>query len=114
VRAEFQAILDQLSGMEVSELPLLFGELEVIRTTAMLRMNAPAPQIPDEQLNIAAAAERLGVSKDYLYRHASQYPFTRRMGRKLLFSGQGIDAYMRNKNSLTARQHARIVSLSGR
>jgi hypothetical protein len=102
--------------MAPEQLPELLGELEVIRATAQLRMSAPAlVKSPDEQLDIGTAAKRLGVSKRYLYQHADDYAFTRREGRKLLFSGQGIDAYLHPKHSnnvLTARQHARILSLS--
>jgi hypothetical protein len=115
MRSELQAVLNNLPDMAPAQLPELLGELEVIRATAMLRMSAPSPaQMPDEQLGIVAAAARLGVSTDYLYRHAKQLPFTRRMGRKLLFSGQGIEFYIQHKNSLTARQQTRIVGLSGR
>jgi excisionase family DNA binding protein len=48
-------------------------------------------------LAVNAAAERLGVSTDYLYRHQDEFPFTRRIGRKLLFSSLGIDAYLKKK-----------------
>jgi excisionase family DNA binding protein len=51
----------------------------------------------DELLSVEAAAEWLGVSADYLYRHNGQLPFSRRMGRKLLFSSAGIDAFIRQK-----------------
>jgi hypothetical protein len=37
----------------------------------------------------------MGISKDFLYRNSSRYPFTRRQGRKLLFSSVGIDEYLR-------------------
>ena len=81
--------------MAVTELPVLLGELEVIRATALLKMTAPSPpELRDELLSVSEAAARLGVSTDYLYRHAASLPFTRRIGRKLLFSSRGIDAYM--------------------
>lgn len=112
MREPLQSVLDGVRQMAPEQLPELLGELEVIRATAQLRMSAPTPSAtPDEQLDIDAAATRLGVSKRYLYQHADDYAFTRREGRKLLFSGQGIDAYIHKKNSLTARQHQRIVAL---
>jgi excisionase family DNA binding protein len=58
---------------------------------------AASSQPHDELLSIEIAAERLGVSKDYLYRHSEDYPFTRRQGRKLLFSALGIDKHIRQK-----------------
>jgi excisionase family DNA binding protein len=51
----------------------------------------------EELLTVESAAERLGVSTDYVYRHAEQFPFTRHMGRKLVFSSLGIDEYIRKK-----------------
>jgi len=91
----------------VEELPRLIGEIAEIQATAMTRLFAPAPAQPsgtDELLAIEEASRRLGVSKDYLYRHGADLPFTRRLGRKLLFSSLGIDGYIQN-DSLTARRH---------
>ena len=90
------------------ELPALIGELESIKAVAFARLAAPvqASQNHDERVGIAEAARRLGLSKDYLYRHRNQFSFTRRQGRKLLFSAQGIERYI--------RQQPRALSLSSR
>jgi len=116
MRPELQTVLAGLPQMAPEQLPELLGELEVIRATAQLRMSAPSPALAaDEQLDIGAAATRLGVSRDYLYRHANQFPFARREGRNWRFSGQGIAAYISKKTStavLTAKRHERILSLS--
>jgi excisionase family DNA binding protein len=65
-----------------------------------MRLSAPAPaQRSDSLIPIKQAAERLGVSVDYLYRNSDSLPFTRRAGRKLLFSSAGIDAYIARKRS---------------
>jgi hypothetical protein len=81
------------------ELPEFIGELEAVKATAWARLSAPAPATAehDELLEVEAAAQRLGVSKDYLYRHSQEYSFTRRQGRKLLFSAQGIERHIRQK-----------------
>lgn len=79
--------------LPADELPRFLGEIEEVRCTAMARLTTPAsPQISrstDELLAIEEAS-RLGVSKDYLYRHHSDFTFTRCVGRKLLFSMLGI------------------------
>jgi excisionase family DNA binding protein len=88
--------------LAADEIPRFLGELEHIRAVAWSRLTTPStvtPQVPDELLSVEAAAERLGVSTDYLYRHNGQLPFSRRMGRKLLFSSAGIDAFIRQKRS---------------
>lgn len=82
--------------LQAEELPAFIGALESVKATAWARLAAPAPtQEHDELLSVEVAAERLGVSRDYLYRHSREYPFTRRQGRKLLFSALGIEKHIR-------------------
>jgi predicted DNA-binding transcriptional regulator AlpA len=57
---------------------------------------APAPvQQTDEFLTVKAAAQRLGCSADSLYKNSASLPFTRHLGKKLLFSTRGIEEYLR-------------------
>jgi|ERR1700687_1267187 len=76
-------------------LPDFLASLEKVRVLAFARLIAPAP-VPgtDELLGIEEASRRLGISKAYIYRHSGQFPFTRRIGRKLVFSSLGIDRYI--------------------
>lgn len=54
----------------------------------------------DTLLNVAEASERLGMSTDWLYRHAKELPFTKRIGpRQLRFSEAGIEKYIKNRSS---------------
>jgi excisionase family DNA binding protein len=95
MRTELQAVLNTVRDLMPEQLPELLGELETIRATALLKMSAPAPvQQSDELLSVTIAAERLGVGTDYLYRHAQQLPFSRRVGRKRLFSSRGLEQYI--------------------
>ncbi len=48
-------------------------------------------------LTVDEAAERLGVSKDWLFRRSRTLPFVVRLGRHLRFSSRGIDRYLRNR-----------------
>jgi len=57
---------------------------------------------PDRLLDVDAAAERLSVSKDWLYHHARQLPFVVRNGRLLRFSSHGIDRYIRMRQQKPA------------
>lgn len=97
MRDELQFVLRAARELPVEQLPRLLGELEECRCTAMARLAVPAPfqAQPDELLDVEEATRRLGLSKDYLYRHHSDFPFTRRVGRKLLFSGLGIERYIK-------------------
>ena len=97
MRTELQRALNAAREVPVEELPRLLGDLEEIRCTALARLTAPivAASQKDELLGVAEAADRLGMSKDYLYRHHCRFPFTRRMGRGLRFSALGIEKYIK-------------------
>jgi len=84
--------------LPADELPGLIGQLETAKATAWARLSAPVPPVDhDGLLGVSEAARRLGVSEDYLYRHSADYPFTRRQGRKLLFSAQGIERHIKQR-----------------
>ena len=114
MRNELQLMLLAAKELPVGELPGLLGELEEIRVTALARLTAPerAPQQADELLDIGEAARRLGVSKDFLYRNQRDFPFSRRLGRRLLFSALGVDNYitqLKCVDSKTARRYRQTV-----
>lgn len=115
MRQEIQNLLRAAREFSADDLPGLLGEIEVIRYTALARLS-PAPYIgsgqPDQLVSIAEAARRLNVSQDYLYRHWKELPFTRRMGRRLLFSSSGIEKHIGQNDGLTARRlRTTLVSL---
>jgi excisionase family DNA binding protein len=97
MRDDLKPILAQARTVTPDELPRLLGDLEEVRATALARLTAPQPiQSPaDELIDVSEAAKRLGMSRGYLYRHHKQFPFTRHMGRKLLFSARGIEKYIK-------------------
>jgi excisionase family DNA binding protein len=100
MRPDLQPVLAAARALPPEELPELLGELEQVRCTAMARLSAPAPVrvTPDELVDVEEAARRLGVSTEYLYRHHKKFPFTRREGRKLLFSSAGIAEYLKKRH----------------
>jgi len=51
----------------------------------------------DRLLTVQEAAQRLGLTEDWLYRHYRGLPFTRKVGEQTLrFSEAGIDRWIRN------------------
>jgi len=93
-----EALLEAVKELPVPDLPAFMGKLEEVRFTAQLRLTSPIPiPAPESLLDVTEAAKRLGMSENYLYRHSDKYAFTRREGRKLLFSSSGIDAYIRQR-----------------
>jgi hypothetical protein len=98
MKSELQAALQLAQTLSPEEIPALVGELEQIRVTAMARLpSSPSACPPDELLDVRAAAKRLGVSCDYLYRHHAKLPFARRMGRRLLFLSSGLARFVARK-----------------
>jgi predicted DNA-binding transcriptional regulator AlpA len=99
MRRDLEHALKLARDLNVEQLPEFLGELEQVRVTALARLAAPVfmqPQM-DRQLEVDEAAKLLGMSEDYLYRHHQGFPFTRREGRRLLFSLLGIQKYIREK-----------------
>jgi hypothetical protein len=89
---------DGLDGVPREAIPQLRGELATLDTLLLGRLLAPAVLPGDDQLlSVTEAAARLGVSEDYLYHNHSRLPFTRRIGRKLLFSSLGLAKHVRSK-----------------
>ena len=96
MRRELESALIAVRTISHEELPRLLGDLEELKATALARLIAPpAAQTSDRLLDVEEAAERLGVSRDYIYRNHRRFPFTRREGRSLRFSDQGIERYLR-------------------
>jgi predicted DNA-binding transcriptional regulator AlpA len=51
----------------------------------------------DRRLGVNEAAVRLGVTAQWLYRHARTLPFVQRLGRKIGFSARGIGRYLQRR-----------------
>jgi predicted DNA-binding transcriptional regulator AlpA len=49
---------------------------------------------PDELLTVDVAARRLGLSEDWVYRHAPKLPFTVKVNRQVRFSARRLEAYI--------------------
>ena len=81
-------------------LPELIAQVEALKARLYARLTSasPAPAaIRDRLLNVKEAAQKLGRSPDWLYRHGSELPFVVRDGRLLRFSEQGIEEYIRRR-----------------
>jgi excisionase family DNA binding protein len=98
LKRELQSLLELANDTPQMELPQFLGDLERIRVTALVRLTRRTEE-NDELLCVDEAAAKLNVSKDYIYRNHSKFSFTRREGRKLLFSSVGLHAYMRKRRA---------------
>ena len=94
---------DWTASVPVEQIPAVIGQLAALQlglAARLLQGQDHADQLDrgDTLLRVGDAAKRLGMTKDYLYRHADQLPFTVRPGRRQLrFSSQGIDRYIKQR-----------------
>ena len=100
-RSDLRSLVEETPA---PELPQLIGELEAARAVAWARLTAPAVDKQSDasaeearNLDIIEAATRLGISKDWLYRHASELPFALRIGRRLVFDSVALERWNRRR-----------------
>ena len=91
-----QNVLSAVRSCDVDRLPRVLGMLAEISETCRARLagaGTPAPAAgQDTLLNIREAAAKLHCSTATLYK--KDFPFTKRLGAKRLFSSRGIDQYL--------------------
>ena len=80
----------------------LRGQIARLHTLLLSRLLAGGEVQPgtdgDRLLTASEAAQKLGATEDWLYRHANTLPFALRVGRKhLRFSEAGMDRYIRQR-----------------
>jgi hypothetical protein len=82
------------------DLPALAGRLREAELLAemRLRLAPPAPNTApqDENLSAEKAAQRLGVSTDWLYK--TDLPFKVRIGRRVVFSARGLERWNHSRS----------------
>jgi len=97
----------KVSLLPAEAIPAVRGELagKVARLDTLLLARllsgsngqAKGQRSGDRLLNAKETAARMGVSLDYVYDHAAEFPFSMREGRRLLFSEVGLERYLRQK-----------------
>lgn len=99
-------ILPDLKDVERDQIPALIALISAYQSQlAAVLLTSPSGSNPspadDHLIDIAAAAEKLSVSQDWLYRRADKLSFTVRMGNRLRFSSNGIDKYIQQRRGRT-------------
>ncbi len=108
VTPDLRALLQdpaRVAEMPPEAIPGLLCHLAALQSALTARLLAastgngqPGPAAEDRLLTVKEAAEKLGVSEDWLYRKAGKLPFTVRLGsRQVRFSERGIEKYIRQR-----------------
>jgi len=87
----------RVSDVPVEALPALALQLAALLAAVAARLAAGLRRDdgPDRLLTVRQAAPVLGMSEDWLYRHADRLPFTCRTGRRTVrFSERGLKRYV--------------------
>ena len=94
---ELANLLGELTVVPRDQIPAALGALAEADAQLRLRLGeSPAPSATrdDRLLTVEDVATRLSVTEDYTYRHADQWPFTRRVGRHLRFSARALNEWL--------------------
>lgn len=105
--AELAADPDRVKDLPMEDLAKVLSAVEQVRALVWARLSSPArqsrkddgePDTDDRLLNAAEVAERLDVTERYVYDHADEWPFTRRISpRKLRFSERGLYRWLETR-----------------
>jgi predicted DNA-binding transcriptional regulator AlpA len=92
----------RVSALPKEAIAALRGELAKLDTLLLAHLLTGGESQPgtdgDRLLTAAEAAQKLGATEDWLYRHANTLPFAVRVGKKhLRFSEAGMDRYIRQR-----------------
>jgi excisionase family DNA binding protein len=82
-------------------LELLDDTAAGVRPPDLLQTSAHEPE--DRLLTVDEAAQRLGVTKDWIYHHVKELPFAVKLGRRVLrFSALKLERYLEARRRGTA------------
>lgn len=94
--------LDAIAHIPSEGLPAIVLQLAALQAAIAARLAgvSDAEDRPDRLLTVKETAPILGMSEDWLYRHAAGLPFTRRTGRRTLrFSERAVRRYVTERDS---------------
>lgn len=83
----------------LEQIPTAIGELEKCKAVLWARLTTPTTPTTnggseDQLLTAEDVSRQTTLSRRWLYRHADSLPFTRRVGRKVLFSSAGLTKWL--------------------
>lgn len=97
-RPDVAALVADPTQVPLERIPEVIGELERAKAVLWSRLTSPVPvsqrAADDRLLSAQQVHEQTQLSVAWMYRHANALPFTRRVGRKVLFSQAGLTKWL--------------------
>src|SRR5262245_876757 len=94
--------LERVNDVSYDSIPGILAQLAALQIALAARLVQKSATEPagdnDRLVDVQEAAEKLGFSTDWLYKHHHRLPFTVKVGGALRFSQFGIDRWIRNKS----------------
>jgi len=92
--ADLAAHPERLDEIAPEQARALLVQLAALQAPLLARaLVSGGSRDPDELLTVDIAAQRLGLSEAWLYRHSAKLPFTVHVGRQVRFSARRLEAY---------------------
>ena len=94
--ADLAAQPERVAELAPDEAGAMLAQLVTLQAPLLARAlgTGRTAREPDELLTVDVAAQRLGLSEAWLYRHASTLPFAVHVGRQVRFSARRLEAYI--------------------
>ena len=93
----------RIADLPPETIPALRGSLAELDSLLLQRLFASSTSggrqasKPNRYLSAKETATRMGVCLDYVYKHAEEFPFAAKEGRRVLFSEEGLERYLHDK-----------------
>jgi predicted DNA-binding transcriptional regulator AlpA len=104
LRVTLNELLEHPNGivdLPPADLARTLSQLAALHLALAAHVREMFPPIPagaaDRLLTVGEVAQRLSISSHAVYRRASSFPFTVRVGRYLRFSERGLDEYLESR-----------------
>jgi len=95
--ADLAAHPERVEELAPEQARALLAQLATLPAPLLARALVAGGRDPDELLTVDVAARRLGLSEDWVYRHAAKLPFTVHVGRQVRFSARRLEAYIASR-----------------
>jgi excisionase family DNA binding protein len=95
--------ISDLNELPAEEIPAVLAQLAAAQSMLAARLLAERHVVHADSseagklLTVEEAAQRTGISQDWLYRHSRNLPFAVRVGRFLRFSESGLERWVRSR-----------------